>query len=532
MRCRFLVSDASDVSRLEKLDWDDVVLVEVSTASSERVSTCPITLDSIQIPYITPCGHQFSLISIVGHILSRNGGELKGSAACPLCFSDVVAKDLRPVQIRELVYTNVQEGDHVEFTLLSRKKNSYFVNYSPLDKIGDPRMEPGSYYPVSLDTFSRVSVVKNPENLWKYILTLLARGCEKTRSEGGNEANVVLPSYLAAIELVIQLGTLWTQHRLHSLLAKEKIIAEDYTSVVDGTISRLRQVVEKVVQSAHTEELDRLRQMKLDSEFPMLSAVTASTRVWEQELKMVDFQVDVTHLESEVGTSEDSYFFYQVSDGQWIFLSMFMMKIFARWKGGYEELPHMIRGQVVEVEELIQTEDTKRRIKVLSHVPMNASIKICELDITTIVPEDIVAMFANELQQKNDRRLQLAKRKAQKLKQEERAASAARPIEIKPPTAEEMAAMPRLGSSYSDDDDRSSVGTPISSSMSFARIAKLGFAATGPALGESPPIPRPNSVWNVSGSSPPSRTSVQETIGGTGSKKSKRLLLSTSKRQY
>jgi len=78
---------------------------------------CPITLDVPLSPQITPCGHVFSFPGIMQHLTTHGGEELRKSSPCPLCFHQIVARELRLVSVRQVTPAKVmfggQEGSSV-----------------------------------------------------------------------------------------------------------------------------------------------------------------------------------------------------------------------------------------------------------------------------------------------------------------------------------------------------------------------------------------------------------------------------------
>lgn len=78
-------------------DWEDVLLVDMRSSTPVQ---CPISLDSPPMcPQITPCGHVFSFGSIMRHLMTHGGEQLRRSAPCPLCYQPLVARELRLVQV-------------------------------------------------------------------------------------------------------------------------------------------------------------------------------------------------------------------------------------------------------------------------------------------------------------------------------------------------------------------------------------------------------------------------------------------------
>ncbi|DBB05197.1 TPA: hypothetical protein ACH3X3_010439 [Trebouxia sp. C0006] len=122
---RFLVSDAGNLKKHEAdadlmLDWDDVVQVVMMTGGEVQ---CPISLETDPLcPQITPCGHVFAFHSIMQHLMTQGGEELRKAARCPLCYSMVAARELKLVQVHRIHVPQVD--DTVTFKLLQRPRDS------------------------------------------------------------------------------------------------------------------------------------------------------------------------------------------------------------------------------------------------------------------------------------------------------------------------------------------------------------------------------------------------------------------------
>ena len=248
-----------------------------------------------------------------------------------------------------------------------------------------------------------------------------------------------------------------------------------------------------------------------------------------------------------------------------------------------------------------QCEATRKRLRFLAHLPTTASFKLAEVSLTALLPPESLTPFADELGQRERRR---RKRAA-----EERRVAAREAAEIKAaadarrgPSLQELRAMPALrpsGSSNAAEAASSSVSavreggagasapaqtksedlalqlaiaaslvdTPAGPELpgggvGWARLVKLGYAATGPSLGSSLQSAgissqQPAGVWggkkgsiamaaasgasnslpNSSSASPITASNAGDTDGGASSSskaKSKKgtLLFSTSQRKY
>ena len=562
--CRFLISDVADTRALESNfdtlpDWGDVVLVKMSLPAEYR---CPISLDTLVLPYITPCGHVFSLVSIVGHMMSRSP-QLRGLVPCPLCSAAIIAKDIRPVQRAR--YSTIEQGEVTRFCLLRRHKESNVLERMPhagyKDACEHPEPEPSSkeeFYPSLLDTFCKVTLVANPENIWMYIVSKLTHECDLVRREGDSEeANLLVPIFLAATELVLQHCRDWIERR--TSLIQEKIedcqpLSPEKCRVLDSeeVVKKLQDRILMVEAHCQKEHESRLCQQAIDKEFPSLvtQPKLSSEKVESFTDNLENFQVPVQHVRSMYGKCSDEgyWFMYHACDGQFAFLSPFCMKILLCWRDKIGELPSELSARVLDIESMVQKEGTRKRYKPMSFVPIGATFSVCDIDLGDLVPRDILELFSTEIKQKEDKRIQQEKVRQRKLRREAKASAALAVQEKKyaPPSAAELAAMPQLSPNGDQEIQRSfqSMSMGGESESSFARIARLGFAATGPALHEHQSKPggvegtspaRANSVWGQSFSRAVSRENDSQRSQSLerSKKKDKKVLFSAaSQRQY
>ncbi|DBB01557.1 TPA: hypothetical protein ACH3X1_000206 [Trebouxia sp. C0004] len=129
---RFLVCDAGNLKKHEAdadlmLDWDDVVQVIMMTGGEVQ---CPISLETNPLcPQITPCGHVFAFHSIMQHLMTQGGEDLRKAARCPLCYSMVAARELKLVQVHRIHVPQV--NDTVTFRLLQRARESIIPKEVP-----------------------------------------------------------------------------------------------------------------------------------------------------------------------------------------------------------------------------------------------------------------------------------------------------------------------------------------------------------------------------------------------------------------
>lgn len=102
-------------------------------------------------------------------------------------------------------------------------------------------------------------------------------------------------------------------------------------------------------------------------------------------------------------THSDSYFFYQSEDGQWIFLHPVNISCLLRYYDHFENFPVQLSGRIVDIEEVIQSDSNRKRIRHLSHLPKHAVMQLVELDLSHHLPK-------NCLNAVNQRRARLQKK--------------------------------------------------------------------------------------------------------------------------
>ena len=121
---------------------------------------------------------------------------------------------------------------------------------------------------------------------------------------------------------------------------------------------------------------------------------------------------------------KESFYFYQSSDGQAIFLHALNVQMLVRQFGSLELCPATIRGRVLEKDATAMTEEMRDRLRYLRHLPLTCCFEVCELDLsdTGLVSDATAAEFAEQLDTRRRRRLRRAReerRRERKIQLEE-----------------------------------------------------------------------------------------------------------------
>lgn len=539
---RFLVSDAIDAKIYESnadlmLDWDDVAQVLYTT---QTAICCPITLVPPLCPTITPCGHIFSLEAIIAHMINQGGSELRTASACPLCTSTIAARELRPVVVR--IVPRIDRGDIVTFRLVQRQKNSIILqaaNRTPqLDMYsskngGDNAIygtdcpDEGGFLDNGDDPFAKFVLTSDPSDIWKHEIQVLSAALVQVRSEGGEEVCYELPPLLAAIESVASRAKFWTARRIRTLqerdtstdLAQEDVLRNAEESGQE-MYQRMQEASERAILAAEGVIEQRKTLQTLDEEFPrLLSLQKVATEESEKALSMRE---EVSSSNKSLPASrtpigekfaltydENKMCFYQAADGQLIFVGPLNLRMLLEFSKSSKKLPLEFTARILEIEDIQQTEAVRKRYRRTAHLPLGAHFSLCEVDMSTLLPPKAIEPFKKEIVVRARRRAAAEMR--QKRKETSFNVGLQSCIQADG-TGEEDAINSAVKSSNLEGqydlaggleyDDTSSDGanmvTHDHKTPSFAHIARMGFAATGPSLvgtGASQPSVTGNSVW-------------------------------------
>ncbi|CAK0785380.1 hypothetical protein CVIRNUC_008588 [Coccomyxa viridis] len=643
---RFLVSDAADLRRHEAdadlmLDWDDVVQVEMLTAHEIN---CPISLEAPVCPQITPCGHVFAFPSIMAHLMSHGGDNLRKASPCPLCFQPIVARELRLVQIK--VVTPPKAGDTVTFSLLKRARRSIIpceVGARSSDDMqrapaGDqastevpsapqavwtgkspPAHENGSAATGgtaatqnspdtgSVNRFAKFGATSDATPMWQAAAEQLSKYAAEVTTEGGFDAAMEAPYIYAAIDALALRAGKWAERRqrliLEGVSADAAVVTPEAASAAAiaavkemtnaASDSAKHDIARRAAEAARAAE-DAAAKAALVRDFPSLRpslappppqrgwevahAAAAKTQGAETAFSDDEFEplaLQFGHSETPqngtaasspsnpkeaeasdlsedkgipiVGSSAASkapdaagsatsasgssppdqasflksneYYFYQASDGQWLFLTALDMRVLLAHHGAYSALPGRLAAQVVNIDQVTQTEAVRKRTKFLGHLPLTGAFQLAEVDLAALVPEEALVPFAEELQSRDRRRERRVKEEAQQAARDAKQAAAraaALAASTAGPSAAELKAMPlpsaslrhflgglteeealtnALTASLAEDSSGEEEGGPATrdeaampqSGISFAKMTAMGFAATGPSLPASSP---------------------------------------------
>ncbi|XP_043787234.1 RING finger protein 10 isoform X2 [Apis laboriosa] len=132
----------------------------------------------------------------------------------------------------------------------------------------------------------------------------------------------------------------------------------------------------------------------------------------KKDVKNVDEEILKSTENSLIGAQSTSgitkfFYFYQAEDGQHLYLHAMNVKMLEMQYGNLENSPHIITGKLLEKEGGSLTEDLRRRLRYLCHLPLTCQFEVAEIELKPpIVSEEVLFSFRDQLALRHKRRQQ------------------------------------------------------------------------------------------------------------------------------
>lgn len=119
-----------------------------------------------------------------------------------------------------------------------------------------------------------------------------------------------------------------------------------------------------------------------------------------------DDHPNIAFEDLEITTSQTSkpFYFYQASDGQHLYLHALNIKMLEMQYGGLEMCPFRITGKIIEKEGGSMTEELRKRLRYLQHLPLTCQFEVVEIDLSNHVSDVIWDHFKNQIETRARRR--------------------------------------------------------------------------------------------------------------------------------
>ena len=353
------------------LEWSDVAVCYLD--GDAHGMTCPICLSTAVASLITACGHSFCAACIHRHLASHADaweGHSGRPPRCPLCMGV-----MSPDELVACVHSHVKKlavgggggpkGGVVDLVLRCRRKGSA-VSY-PASAVkavpAGPRLESCKEVEMVERPFRTVLLCDDLRREWgAKALTDLERATAEAAMEGMDLAWLMV----AADDVNRRLREF--DARRGSTDAQVRLPSPVVTSGEPGS------------QGIHG--LDDMHATMHESTFTPVPSGPQSPPAPKDGLGLAMMGLGVAP--AAYGDA-DTYFFYQVADGQRVFLHpLNHRQLLTQVGGNASALPWRISARLVDLESHTCSESERRRLPFLGHLPLTASYQLAELAMDSL----------------------------------------------------------------------------------------------------------------------------------------------------
>jgi len=415
--CQFIVKEAanydahlSDPDMI--VDWDLIKQVNLKTTSD--VPSCPICLYPPTAAKISRCGHVFCWSCIL-HYLSLSDSSWR---KCPICDESIQRSDLKSVV--STAWKEFRVGDEIEFYLMRRERNSLFA--LPVDAYFSGVDDKHPNLGMRLN-YSRI-ITASPEQVAQHIIARERQELENQYRADQNEPEVCF------IEEALQYIT---EQEQDLLLASS--LADDQPEIVARGMDWIKEMEGESNQTPTDifnsyEEFDakedyydpRPRHTSSSSDGTVIERSGSPSEITADDLEFSPTEDLPCGFKEKNTTPKSTFYFYQSSDGQQIFLHAVNIQMLSSQYGSLENCPRVIRGRILEKESTSMTLELRNKLRYLKHLPVTSIFEVCEIDIRVPkIAREVWEEFQPQLearQRRRQRRAREEKRRDKKIQSE------------------------------------------------------------------------------------------------------------------
>jgi len=437
--CQFIVKSSGDYTVHQAdpdipVNWELIEQVHLKTSGTDPLS-CPICLFPPTAGKISRCGHVFCWPCIL-HYLALSDDDYR---KCPICYENIQKSDLKSVQVFQ--QESLATGKVIEMRLMKRERNSLFsvpVNHAGIENF--------PYVDDSVINQSLSKLVKaTPEQVQDQILSRERRELEQQyREEKEQPESVFIKEALILLdsradECLLLSPEVLSPNEPVSLCSPE---TDDINVPLETIkVGELQPVMdpfnnlEDVLNSLENVELNEDAQGKKVSKEDLSGAkgsrqrltssgsdVSSEGEEMAEDTAVTAEDLDISavqpvNLESSASklAPKSTFYFYQDTNGQLIFLHALNIQMLVHEFGSFENCPTTIRAKIVEMDSSTMTEDLRGRLRYLRHLPVSSSFEVAELDLSSIVGKQTMADFKDQIESRKRKRQR--KQKAEKVRE-------------------------------------------------------------------------------------------------------------------
>ncbi|XP_968231.2 E3 ubiquitin-protein ligase RNF10 [Tribolium castaneum] len=361
--CQFVVNTSGDYKQYMN-NPDALVdwsLIEQVNVQVSDYPSCPICLYPPVAAKMTRCGHIYCWSCIL-HYLSLSD---KTWRKCPICFESIHKQDLKSVVSKHYKTFNVD--DVITFKLMKRPKGS-LVTYPASAVVKDEEII--KFSDSEIDVYSKLLIANQSE-----ILSIIDRE--------NDELNVQL----------VENGD-----------CPENCFIEE-------ALTYLSQRRDTILNSSGNEKVT------LEEALDNLQLSDNNDETFDNN------NIKAENLDISTNQQSKLHYFYQASDGQHIYLHAINARMLEYTYGSLENSPEILSGKILEKEGGSMTEELRKRLRYLQHLPVTCQFEVAEIQLKQpIVNKETLEHFNEQIEVRRKRRQRRAreeKRREKKIADEE-----------------------------------------------------------------------------------------------------------------
>lgn len=385
--CQFVVTSSGDYSvHLADPDipvnWSLIEQVVLKTTAS--VPSCPICLYPPKAAKISRCGHVFCWPCIL-HYLALSDEKWR---KCPICFEAIHKADLKSVISN--AWQEFQVNDTIELSLMRRERNSLFA--LPVEKYYKAIDEKHPGLSDKLTSHSNL-VVASPAQVSSLILSRERFELEEKYRDEKDEPEACF------IEEALQYLSQREAGFIQENPQESKIVEEDSAS--SSSVSSETEDVASAFPADFKEEEEEARPRQMSSSSDETVELTEDIIV--DEVTAEDLQIE--RKGGKNSSPKETFYFYQASDGQPIFLHALNVQMLIAEYGSLEQCPHKITGKILEKDYTSMNELMRNKLRYLRHLPLTSIFEVCEIQLKApLVSKETCAEFAPQIEARRRKR--------------------------------------------------------------------------------------------------------------------------------
>lgn len=365
--CQFVVRSGEDyeaclASPDQLVEWSKIEQIHILSAEEPK---CPICLYPPVAAKMTKCGHVYCWPCIL-HYLALSD---KTWRKCPICYDAIHLPDLRSAVSKP--FHSYAIGEFVTFQLMRREKVSMAVALASEDATDGP---PAStlYDPKVGNSILTKLLMADSAGIISII--------DREQQELDNQ--IVVDGMDCPENIFVQQALEQVKERREKVSSKK--ISEPVTIPVVENREPATELPDQPADVGHPQQ-DFL--IDEDSNFSLS---------------------DIDIVPTLQCATSDCFYFYQATDGQPLFLHSLNTRMLQAMYGGLDKGPLKITGKIVQKDSCSMSEDLRKRLKYLQHLPVCTQFEVVEVEFEPgTISAEVLAQFKDEM---NDRRKNRQKR--------------------------------------------------------------------------------------------------------------------------